>query len=59
MNQPSGSSGCPPKYLTPSEAAQVLRVDRRTVYTWLRTHKIKAVQLGRTWRIPESSVLPQ
>lgn len=45
-------------YLTPEEAAKILRVDRRTVYEWLRSGKLKAVQFGRTWRIPRNSVVP-
>ena len=40
-----------PLYLTPAEASTILRVDLRTVYEWLRSGKIKAVQFGRTWRI--------
>lgn len=41
--------------LTPAgEAAKILRVDRRTVYKWLRKGKLKAVKLGGIWRIPES-----
>lgn len=45
-----------PAYLTPEEAAGVLRVDRRTVYTWLREKKLKAVKFGHTWRIPRTSL---
>lgn len=43
-------------YLTPDEAAAILRVDRRTVYTWLRSKRLKAVKIGGVWRIPRSAV---
>ena len=45
-----------PMYLTPEEVAEILRVDRRTVYEWLRSGKLKAIRFGRTWRIPRTSV---
>lgn len=41
------------------EAAAVLRVDRRTIYEWLREGKIKAVRFGHTWRIPRSAITPE
>lgn len=47
-----------PAYLTPAEVAEILRVDRRTVYEWLRSGKLKAVRFGDTWRIPRKVVLP-
>ena len=45
-----------PKLLTPSEAAAILRVTRRTIYTWLRTGKLKAKRVGGIWRIDERNV---
>ena len=44
-------------YLTPLEAAEILRVDRRTIYEWLRSGKIKAVRFGHTWRILRRDVI--
>jgi excisionase family DNA binding protein len=41
-----------PAYLTPQETAELLRVDRRTIYNWIRTGKLKAIKFGDTWRIP-------
>jgi excisionase family DNA binding protein len=49
----------PTKYLTPEEVAKVLRVDRRTVYRWLRKGKIPAVKFGGTWRVPETALLAE
>ena len=36
------------------EAAQVLRVSRRTVQRWVQKQRIPALPVGRTWRIPRS-----
>lgn len=41
-------------YLTPQEAAQFLRVTRRTIYAWLRAKKLRAVKVGGQWRILET-----
>lgn len=43
-------------YLTPDEAAKLLRVDRHTIYEWCRSKKMKAVKVGRSWRIPSRTV---
>lgn len=43
-------------YLTPEEVAKYLSVTDRTVYTWLRTNQLKAVKLGRLWRIKEKDL---
>ena len=44
------------KYFTPAEAATILRVDIRTVYSWLRSGKLPAVKFGKLWRIEELSL---
>jgi len=45
------------QFLTPDEAAVILRVTTRTIYQWLRTGKIIGQQFGpRLWRIPASSI---
>lgn len=44
------------KMLTPQEVAQRLRVTPQTVRNWIREGKIKAVRVGRPWRIPESEL---
>lgn len=45
-----------PKYYTPLEVAKILQVDRRTVYEWLRSGKLKGVKFGDSWRVPESAL---
>ena len=52
------TNGDSPVYLTPLEAAEILRVDRRTIYEWLETGKLKAKKIGGTWRIPRAEVFP-
>lgn len=37
--------------LTADEAAELLRVDRRTVTRLCREGKLKSVRIGRQWRI--------
>lgn len=62
---PAKPTGGKPKvpdalYLKPEEVAKILRVDRRTVYTWLRARKFPgARQFGSAWRIPRSVVIPE
>ena len=43
-------------YLTPREAAAILKVDRRTVYEWLRSGSIPAIKFGHSWRIRRDSL---
>ena len=43
-------------YLTPAEAAAVLRVDRKTVYLLIHNEKVKSVRVGRVWRIAAASL---
>jgi excisionase family DNA binding protein len=45
-----------PKYYTPEEVAQELRVTRRTLYEWLKTGRLRGVQVGRGWRIRPEDV---
>lgn len=44
------------KYYTPEEVAELLKVTRRSVYTWIKEDKIAAVKVGTAWRIPESAL---
>ena len=44
------------KYYTPDEVAELLKVTRRSVYTWIKEDKIAAVKVGSAWRIPTSAV---
>lgn len=44
------------KLLTPQQVADYLQVDFRTVYSLLRSGKLKGVKIGRVWRISESEL---
>ncbi|MEW6457608.1 MAG: helix-turn-helix domain-containing protein [Bacillota bacterium] len=37
--------------LTPQEVAQILRKDRRTVYSYIRSGELRAAKVGNDWRI--------
>jgi excisionase family DNA binding protein len=45
-----------PKYYTPEEVAQELRVTRRSLYEWLKTGRLRGVLVGRGWRIRPEDV---
>ncbi|HRR98121.1 MAG TPA: helix-turn-helix domain-containing protein [Candidatus Syntrophosphaera sp.] len=36
---------------TLTEVADILRVTRRTLYNYIKSGKLKAVKMGREWRI--------
>lgn len=42
--------------LTPQEAAKILKVDRRTVYKYLRSGELPAAKIGDTWRIRQEDL---
>lgn len=42
-----------PKFLTPEEIAEQLRVTKGSVYVWLRSGKLKGTKIGDLWRIDE------
>ena len=42
--------------LTPDQAAEYLQINRETVYRYIRDGKLVASKLGRTYRIPRSSL---
>jgi excisionase family DNA binding protein len=44
--------------LTVGEVAVILRVDCRSVHKWLRSRELEAIQGGRSWRIPRTSIVP-
>ena len=44
------------KLYTTAEAAQLLKISTRTMRKYIENGKIKAVRLGRGWRIPEQSI---
>lgn len=51
-----GKNPQPPDYLSPDAVASSLGVTRRTVYRWLESGKLPAVQIGRTWRIKQQDI---
>jgi excisionase family DNA binding protein len=42
--------------LTPDQAADYLQVDRETIYRYIRSGKLDASKLGRSYRIPRQSI---
>ena len=44
------------KILTPAEVADVMRLNRRTVYKLLESGELRGRKVGRVWRIPESAI---
>jgi excisionase family DNA binding protein len=42
--------------LLPAEVARILRVTPRTVERYCKQGKLRAVKVGRLWRIPKSSL---
>lgn len=44
------------KFYTPDEIAKQLKITRQAINKWIREGKLKAVKLGRIWRIPESAL---
>jgi len=41
---------------TPEEAAGILRVTRRTLYSYLRDGALRSAKLGRIWRITRQDI---
>lgn len=44
------------EYLTAYEAAEIFGVTFRTVYAWVRSGKLRAVKIGKSWYIPKAAV---
>ena len=44
------------KVYTLDEVADILKVTKRTLYTYLRTGKLQAVKLGKYWRVSEENL---
>lgn len=41
---------------TLEEIAEMLKVTRRTLYTYIKTGALKAIKIGRTWRVTEKQL---
>jgi excisionase family DNA binding protein len=46
-----------PEYLTVPEVAKRLKVHPKTVLGWIRSGELKAVRVGKSWRLLEADVL--
>lgn len=44
------------KVYTLEEIAEMLDVTRRTLYTYVKDGKLKAVKVGRSWRVTEENL---
>lgn len=44
------------KLLSPEQAAEALGFIPETIRQWIRQKKIKAIKIGRKWRIKESDL---
>lgn len=42
------------KTYTLEEVAEVLKVTRRTIYTYIKNGELKAVKMGKYWRVSEA-----
>jgi len=40
------------KYYTIRELAQLLRLDKSTIYRWIKSGKIRAIKINNRWLIP-------
>jgi excisionase family DNA binding protein len=44
------------KVYTLDEVAGIIKVTRRTLYTYLKEGKLKAVKIGKYWRVSEEAL---
>lgn len=44
------------EFYTPQEIANMLKVPRKTVYTWLQQGKLQGVKAGDLWRISKEAL---
>ena len=49
----------PIRVYTLDEVAEVLKITRRTLYTYVKEGKLKAVKIGREWRVSETALQGQ
>ena len=45
-----------PVVLTPAEAMDILGVGKNTMYRLVKSGELKGFRVGRSWRVPESSI---
>ena len=44
------------KVYTLDEVADILKITRRTLYTYIKTGKLRATKIGRYWRVSEAAL---
>ena len=44
------------KVYTLEEVVEILRVSRRTIYNYIKTEQLKAIKVGREWRVTEKAL---
>lgn len=44
------------KVYTIDEIAELLHITRRTLYAYLKTGKLKAIKVGKYWRVTEENL---
>lgn len=44
------------KVYTLNEVAEILQLTRRTLYSYIKDGKLKAVKIGKYWRVPEETL---
>lgn len=44
------------KVYTLTEVIDILKVTRKTLYAYIKSGKIKAIKIGRNWRITDESL---
>ena len=44
------------KVYTTEEAADILKVTKRTLYTYIKAGSLQATKIGKYWRIPEDNL---
>lgn len=44
------------KVYTLEEVAEILQLTRRTLYNYIKSGKLKAVKIGKYWRVPEEAL---
>ena len=53
---PSSGASSAPSFLTVAEVATMLRVSKMTVYRMVHSGDLPAMQVGRSFRVPERAV---
>ena len=43
-------------HYTSSEAAEGFGISMQTIYSWMRSGKLRAVKIGKSWYIPKKAV---